>query len=113
MKTTRSMVDQSFGRLDEIVERAMAQTGVPGISVAVVFDDQVLYKNGYGVRSSETKEPVQAETVFQLASLSKPVSATIMAGLVGGGKWNNFKKGAFAWDDPIAKYAPNLVLSDP
>ena len=113
MKPTRSMVDQSFGKLDEIVKRAMEQTGVPGISVAVVFDDQVLYQNGYGVRSTETKEPVQAETVFQIASLSKPVSATIMAGLVGGGKWNNYEKGKFAWEDPIIKYAPNVVLSDP
>jgi CubicO group peptidase (beta-lactamase class C family) len=113
MKPTRSIIAQSFGKLDEVVKQAMKRTGVPGISVAVVFYDQVLYQNGYGVRSTETKEPVQAETVFQLASLSKPVSSTIVAGLVGGGKWNNFKKGAFAWDDPIAKYAPNVVLSDP
>jgi CubicO group peptidase (beta-lactamase class C family) len=113
MKPTRSMVDQSFGKLDEIVKRAMEQTGVPGISVAVVFDDWVLYQNGYGVRSTETKVPVQAETVFQIASLSKPVSATIMAGLVGGGKWNHPEKGKFAWEDPIIKYASNVVLSDP
>lgn len=113
MKPNRSMVDQSFERLDKIVMRAMEQTGVPGISVAVVFDDLVFYQNGYGVRSTETKAPVQPETVFQIASLSKPVSATIMAGLVGGGKWNNFAKGAFAWEDPIVKYAPNVVLSDP
>jgi CubicO group peptidase (beta-lactamase class C family) len=112
-KRTRSTIDQSFGKLDEIVKRAMEQTGVPGISVGVVFDDQVLYQNGYGVRSTETKEPVQAETVFQIASLSKPVSATIMAGLVGGGKWNNCGKGKFAWEDPLVKYAPNVVLSDP
>ena len=113
MKPTRSMVDQSFGKLDEIVKRAMEKTGVPGVSVAVVFDDQVLYQNGYGVRSTGTKEPVQAETVFQIASVSKPVSATIMAGLVGGGKWNNYEEGTFAWEDPIVKYAPNVVLSDP
>jgi CubicO group peptidase (beta-lactamase class C family) len=112
-KPIRSTVDQSFGKLDEIVKRAMEQTGVPGISVAVVFDDRVLYQNGYGVRSTETKAPVQAETVFQIASLSKPVSATIMAGLVGGGKWNKYGKGTFAWEDPIIKYAPNVVLSDP
>jgi CubicO group peptidase (beta-lactamase class C family) len=112
MKPTRSMIDQSFGKLDEIVKRAMEQTGMPGISVAVVFDDRVLYQNGYGVRSTETKVPVQPETVFQIASLSKPVSATIMAGLVGGGKWNNYK-GTFAWEDPIIKYAPNVVLNDP
>jgi CubicO group peptidase (beta-lactamase class C family) len=113
MKPTRSMIDQSFGKLDAIVKQTMERTGVPGIALAVVFDDQVVYQNGYGFRSTETKERVKAETVFQIASLSKPVSATIMAGLVGGGKWNNFEKGAFAWDDPIAKYASNLVLSDP
>jgi CubicO group peptidase (beta-lactamase class C family) len=113
MKPTRSMIDQSFGKLDAIVKQTMERTGVPGIALAVVFDDQVVYQNGYGFRSTETKERVKAETVFQIASLSKPVSATIMAGLVGGGKCNNFEKGAFAWDDPIAKYAPNLVLSDP
>jgi CubicO group peptidase (beta-lactamase class C family) len=113
MKPTRSMVDQSLGKLDEIIKRAMGRTGVPGISVAVVFDDQVLYQNGYGVRSTETKEPVHAETVFQIASLSKPVAATIMAGLVGGGRWNHHEKGKVAWEDPIIKYAPDVVLSDP
>src|SRR5262245_46605525 len=112
MKPTRSTVDRSFGKLDVVVKQTMELTGVPGISVAVVFYDQVLYQNGYGVRSTETKERVQAETVFQLASLSKPVSATIMAGLVGGGKWNKEGKGKFAWEDPIVKYAPNVVLSD-
>jgi CubicO group peptidase (beta-lactamase class C family) len=113
MKPTRSMIDQSFGKLDEIVKQTMERTGLPGIALAVVFDDQVVYQNGYGVRSTETKERVQAETVFQMASLSKPVSATIMAGLVGGGKWNNHEQGTFAWEDPIVKYAPNVVLSDP
>ncbi len=112
-KPTRSKVNQSFGKLDDIVRRAMEQTGAPGISLVVVFDDQVLYQKGYGVRSTETRAPVQPETVFQIASLSKPVSATIMAGLVGGGKWNDYGKGAFAWDDPIVKYAPHVVLSDP
>jgi CubicO group peptidase (beta-lactamase class C family) len=112
-KPTRGTIDQSLGKLDEIVKRAMEQTGVPGISVAVVFDDQVLYQKGYGVRSTETKEPVQAETMFQIASLTKPVSATIMAGLVGGGKWNNYGKGKFAWDDPIVKLTvgPNGVAT--
>lgn len=112
-KPTRNKVNQSFGKLDDIVAQAMEKTGVPGISLAVVFDDQVLYLKGYGVRSTETRAPMQAETVFQIASLSKPVSATIMAGLVGGGKWNDYGKGTFAWDDPIVKYAPDVVLSDP
>src|SRR5215475_15209054 len=81
MKPTRSMIDQSFGKLDAIVKQTMERTGVPGIALAVVFDDQVVYQNGYGFCCTETKERVQAETVFQMTSLSKPVSATIMAGL--------------------------------
>ena len=36
-----------------------------------------------------------------------------MAGLVGGGKWNDYGKGTFAWDDRIVKYAPDIVLNDP
>ena len=69
-KRTLRRVNQSFGRLDRLVKRAMKQTGVSGVAPGVVFDDQVLYQNGYGVRLTETKERVQAETVFQLASLS-------------------------------------------
>ena len=110
---TRSQISQSFGKLDDIVKQGMDRTGVPGISVAVVFDDQVLYQEGYGVRFTETRAPVRPETVFQIASLSKPVSATIMAALAGGGKWNDYGKGTFAWDDRIVKYAPDVVLNDP
>jgi CubicO group peptidase (beta-lactamase class C family) len=113
IKQTRGEVIRSFEKLDALAERAIAQTGVPGIAVVVVLGDEVLYQNGYGFRSTETKERVRAETVFQLASLSKPLSATIMAGMAGGGKWNDYRKGAFAWDDPIAKYAHDIVLSDP
>lgn len=62
-KPTRSQISQSFGKLDDIVKQAMDRTGVPGISVAVVFDDQVLYQEGYGVRSTETRASVRPETV--------------------------------------------------
>lgn len=102
---TRAAVDASFGELDEIVEAAMAETGVPGVAVAVVHDDEVRYEAGYGVRNVETGEPVGPETVFQIASLSKPVSSTVMAGLVG--------QDVIAWDQPIAEVAPELQLSDP
>jgi CubicO group peptidase (beta-lactamase class C family) len=44
MKPTRSMIDQSFGKLDAIVKQTMERTGVPGIALAVVFDDQVVYR---------------------------------------------------------------------
>lgn len=101
----RRAVDASFDRLDEIVQIAMDRTGTPGIAVAVVFDDQVLYAKGFGVRNTETNEPVTPDTVFQVASMSKPISATIMAGAAG--------RGIIGWDDPIAKYSTRWQLSDP
>ncbi len=101
---TTESVSGSFGTLDRIVGDVMDKTGIPGVAVAVVYGDKAVYEQGYGVRSTATKQPVKPETVFQIASLSKPVSATIMAGLAG--------EGVFAWGDPIADYAPELKLSD-
>ncbi len=100
-----SQVTKSFAALDKLVEADMKKTGVPGVAVAVVSGDRVVYTKGYGVRSTKTDKPVTAQTVFQIASLSKPISSTIMAGLVGAG--------TFAWTDPVKQYVPNDPLSDP
>ena len=102
---TRAEVEASLPGLEEIVAFAMGETGVPGIAVGVVFDDEVLFTEGYGVREAGRAATVGPETVFQIASLSKPISSTIMAGLVG--------RGAFGWDDPVAAYYPDFALSDP
>lgn len=102
---SQSRIDASLQTLTQIVKRDMRKTGVPGVAVAVVSGDRVVYKRGFGVRSTKTGKPVNAQTVFQLASLSKPISSTVMAGLVG--------RGVFAWNDPIHDYAPEYTLSDP
>jgi CubicO group peptidase (beta-lactamase class C family) len=52
----------------------------------VVFQDQVVCAAGFGVRDINTREPVNADTVFQLASLSKPIGSTVVAELIGEGK---------------------------
>ena len=83
----------------------MKDTGVPGVAVAVVYGDEVMFTKGYGVRSTKTKAPVDDTTVFQIASLSKPISGTIVSGLVG--------QGHLAWDDPVQKANPDFQLSDP
>ncbi len=52
----------------------METTGVPGIAVTVVYDDEVVHAQGYGVRDVETGEPTTPETIFEVASLSKSIS---------------------------------------
>ncbi|MGB0114502.1 MAG: serine hydrolase domain-containing protein, partial [Ilumatobacteraceae bacterium] len=90
---TRADVDAALEKIPDTVEAMREETGVPGLSIAVVFEDEVVYAEGFGVRELGSDEAVGADTVFQVASLSKPISATAVAGIVG--------DGTIAWDDAI------------
>jgi CubicO group peptidase (beta-lactamase class C family) len=102
---TRAQVEGSTGQLDRIVADVMGETGIPGVAVGVVFDDQTVITKGYGVRENGEDATVDDQTVFQMASLSKPVGSTAVAGLVG--------DGTIAWDDTISSHLPGFELSDP
>ena len=81
---TASDVDLALGRLDGIVRDGMRRTGVPGVAVAVVRHDKVVYLKGFGVRRRRARPArIDPDTVFQLASLSKPLASTVVAGAVG------------------------------
>ncbi|MXV94566.1 MAG: beta-lactamase family protein [Gemmatimonadetes bacterium] len=75
------------------LEEVMERFGVPGISVAVIHDFEVHWAKGYGVADVETGAPVDVETLFQAASISKPVTA--MAAMVA------VQEGRFKLDDDI------------
>ena len=59
------------------VERVLKQFNVPGVSVAVIKDFKVVFARGYGIADAETGAPVTTETMFQAASISKPVAAMV------------------------------------
>ena len=98
-------VQQAVDSLDDIVGRVMDETGVPGIAVAVVYKDEVVLAKGYGVRKVGEPETVDADTVFQVASVSKPVATTIVAGVVGDEQAN--------WTAPVKTWNPEFKLKDP
>ncbi|MGW2238365.1 serine hydrolase [Streptomyces sp. NPDC001759] len=75
---TRAEVETAVSRLDGVVRDAMRRTGVPGVALGVVHDDKVLYLKGFGVRTAGTKDRVGVDTVFQLASVSKPLASTVV-----------------------------------
>ncbi|MEU6299332.1 serine hydrolase [Streptomyces erythrochromogenes] len=77
---TDAAVDKAVARLDATVADMMRRTGVPGVAVAVVHDDEVVHLKGFGVRRTGGSAAVDPDTVFQIASLSKPVSSTVVAG---------------------------------
>ncbi|MER7577557.1 serine hydrolase [Streptomyces sp. NPDC126514] len=96
-------VQRAVDRLDGVVEAAMKRTGTPGVAVAVVHDGKVLHLEGYGVRKAGEKAAVDADTVFQLASVSKPIASTVVAGAVG----------VEGWTKPVAPNVPDFRLKDP
>ena len=100
-------ITAAVAQLDEIIGHAMSQTGVPGLAAAVVHDGELLYVKGFGVRDISTGAPVDPEgaTVFQLASVSKPLSATVVARAVG--------RKVVEWTDPVAAHLPSFALADP
>jgi CubicO group peptidase (beta-lactamase class C family) len=101
----RAAVEAALPVLTELAEGAVNDGAVPGLALGVVYRDEVVLTAGYGVRSTETGEPVTPETVFQLASLSKPISSTVVSAVVG--------TGAATWDDPVIDHLPAFQLSDP
>lgn len=102
---TPAQVAAAVSRLDRLIEDGMAQTGLPGAAVAVVHDDTVVYERGFGVRELGKPEPITPETVFQIASLSKSVSSTLVAAVIG--------DGATTWDTTLGSLEPGFALSDP
>ena len=98
-------VEAALARLDGLIEDAMARTGVPGAAVAVVYNDAVVYERGFGVRELGKPEPITPETVFQLASMSKSISSTLVAAVV--------SDGPTTWDAVAADLLPGFALSDP
>lgn len=100
-----SRIDAAIDSLDGIAEKTMKETGIPGMSIAVVRDGKVVYAKGFGVRKVGTTDGVNADTIFQVASVSKPIGASVVASVVGTGK--------VAWTDPVSKYLPDFALSDP
>lgn len=86
------------------VDAMMARSGVPGMAVAVIHGGDVVFMAAYGVRDLRSGAPVTPDTVFQIASISKPISATVAAIAV--------SQGRVAWDDPVAQYLPDFALGD-
>ena len=68
------------------LQERMEHYSVPGVSVAVIDDYQVVWAKGYGVADMETGAPVTTRTLFQAASISKPVAAIAMLKLVEDGR---------------------------
>ncbi|MBC7522945.1 MAG: serine hydrolase [Flavobacterium sp.] len=88
--------------LDEVVTRTMKTFNVPGIAVAIVKDGKIVISKGYGVTNINTKQKVDGNTLFGIASNSKAFTTAALGMLVDEGKIN--------WDDKVTKYIPEFKM---
>jgi len=90
--------------MDQYVQDAMKKWEVPGLAIAVVKDGETVLARGYGVCEIGSNRAVTKDTVFSIASCTKPFTAASVGMLVDEGK--------VIWDDPVKKHLPSFEVSD-
>ncbi len=88
--------------LERLIPKLMEETIVPGASIAIIKDAKLLWRRGFGVKDSASKEPVDNDTVFEAASVSKTVFAYAAMKLC--------ERGVIGLDTPLTRYMPKPFL---
>lgn len=91
--------------LEAYIEQGMRDWEIPGLAIAVIRGDSVVFSQGYGVRELGSPEPVDVHTIFAIGSASKSFTSAAVAMLV--------DEGEVAWDDAATLHLPELQLHDP
>ncbi|WP_203293535.1 serine hydrolase domain-containing protein [Luteirhabdus pelagi] len=86
-------------QLDKKIDSIVEAVQLPGLSIAIVNGSDIVYHNTFGVINTETMEPVNEKTIFEGASLSKPIFAYFVLKMV--------EKGVLDLDKPLFEYLPH------
>jgi CubicO group peptidase (beta-lactamase class C family) len=103
-KKAHVLDDARLKAFESFVEEAQKATKIPGLAVVIIQGGKVVLEKGYGVRELGKKEPVTPNTLFRIASMSKPLTSLMMASLVDEGK--------FGWDTPATQIYPAFAVGD-
>lgn len=90
--------------LDQLVPALLAEHHVPGLAIALIRDGRLAWSKGYGLRAAGSGEAVGPDTVFEAASMSKPILALLAMQLVDGHRLD--------LDRPLVAYGPDVLVPD-
>ena len=93
----------SVATLDTTIKKAMKETNLPGLSIAIINKNQLVYHQVFGVANSQTKDPIDKQSMFEGASLSKPIFAYFVMKMV--------ENGTIDLDKPLHEYLPHPGIS--
>lgn len=97
--------DVDLNRIDTYIEGLLDDWTTPGLAVAIVKDDRVVFAKGYGVRTLGEDALVDERTLFAVASNTKAFTASVLGLLV--------EDGRLGWDDRVTDHLPWFAMSDP
>lgn len=93
-----------IAELEKAIPDLMEKANVPGLSIAVIRKGKIIWSRGFGIKNTKTGEPVQNNTIFEAASLTKPFFAYTVLKLV--------ESGELDLDTPLIKYAPRDYIEE-
>lgn len=103
-KKAHKIDEARIGELTDFIVRGLEVSGVPGTSVGIIQDGEVVFSGGFGVRELGSPESVDGDTTYMIASNSKGLTTLLLAKLVDEGK--------IRWNDPVTKILPGFKLGD-
>ena len=104
-KPTPAQLQEILADFDEYAEAVRQAWQVPGMAIAVVLDDKVVFTKGYGVKQVGGAEKVDEQTIFQIGSTSKAFTGALVAMQVDEKKLN--------WADRVVEHLPQFQMFDP
>jgi len=100
LSTQASSKETRLGAFETQVEDLRARLRIPGLSAAIVEDQKVLWAKGFGYADYENRIPATPDTIYHVASETKPFAATLVMQLV--------EEGKLDLDEPISHYSSDF-----
>jgi CubicO group peptidase (beta-lactamase class C family) len=94
----------SFDRLDELIRRQIETDRLPGLAIALVRGDEIVWSRGYGVADLNTNEPNTPQSIFSIQSVTKPIVATALM--------QHYERAAFDLDAPVNSYLSEFKVQN-
>ncbi len=99
-----SQTKEQLKHLDAYYQKTLNEWHIPGMAIAIVKNDSIIFSKGYGYADIDKKTKVDGNTLFAIASNSKAFTATALAQLV--------EQGKIKWTDKVIDYLPYFKLYD-
>jgi CubicO group peptidase (beta-lactamase class C family) len=96
----QSLAPQGTRDIDALFQRAVDQGTVPGVVAIVASKNQILYYNAFGLRDVAQRQPIALDSIFRIASMTKPLTSAAIMLLQ--------EQGKLRLDDPVSKYLPEF-----